>query len=83
MTHVQTLFLQPRHGLAGDMFLGLLVDLGASITDIIRELETLNLAGWSIEQSQGLTKSVGSDPGICCCRGVRCCTSSQRDCGSD
>ncbi len=42
------LYLDTFSGISGDMFLGLLIDLGVSLDDIRRSLETLNLAGWEI-----------------------------------
>lgn len=48
---VCTVLLQPQHGLAGDMFLGLLVDLGASLSEIERTLQSLQVSGWSLQES--------------------------------
>ena len=57
---VRTLLLQPEHGLAGDMFLGLLVDLGASLADIQRDLRSLDISGWAIHSSQVLRNEMAA-----------------------
>jgi hypothetical protein len=66
----QTLFLDTFSGISGDMFLGLLVDLGISTDDLRGHLETLGLPGWSIaarrEKRRGIEGSrviIGSEEG--------------------
>ena len=43
------LFLDPFSGLSGDMFLGLLVDLGLAEQDLTAALAALELDGWRLE----------------------------------
>jgi hypothetical protein len=46
---MKTLFLDPFSGISGDMFLGLLVDLGVSLADIEKELRKLPVSGYRLE----------------------------------
>lgn len=54
-----TLYLDTFSGISGDMFLGLLVDLGLDAAQLRTTLETLPVSGWSIETRkearQGIT----------------------------
>lgn len=43
------LYLDPFSGVSGDMFLGLLADLGLDRTRLLAELDQLALPGWSID----------------------------------
>ncbi len=43
------LYLDTFSGISGDMFLGLLVDLGVSLEDIEADLRTLPVPGWRLE----------------------------------
>ncbi len=53
-----TLYIDPFSGISGDMFLGLLIDLGVSLETLNDELSKLALPGWSLlahdEKRQGL-----------------------------
>jgi pyridinium-3,5-bisthiocarboxylic acid mononucleotide nickel chelatase len=44
----QILYLDTFSGISGDMFLGLLVDLGVDLNDIRKHLQTLEFPGWEI-----------------------------------
>ena len=44
----QLLYLDTFSGISGDMFLGLLVDLGVNIDAIRAQLENLDLPDWKI-----------------------------------
>jgi hypothetical protein len=46
---LKTLYLDTFSGISGDMFLGLLVDLGVDPTAIETELRKLPVAGWQLE----------------------------------
>lgn len=46
---MRVLYLDPFAGLSGDMFLGLLVDLGVSLAAVEEELRKLPVSGWRIE----------------------------------
>jgi len=46
---MKLLYLDPFSGASGDMFLGLLADLGLDRDRFLRELEKLSLPGWSID----------------------------------
>ena len=46
---MKTLYLDCFSGISGDMFLGLLLDLGVEQQQLEAELATLNLAGYSLE----------------------------------
>jgi len=54
-------YLDPFSGISGDMFLGLLIDLGLTETDLVAGLAPLALPGWRIEcrreQRRGLAGS--------------------------
>lgn len=56
---MKTLYLDPFSGASGDMFLGLLVDLGVDPTVIEAQLRCLPLGGWTLawkrERRQGLS----------------------------
>lgn len=58
---MSVLWLDPFSGASGDMFLGLLVDLGVDPAAITAELDKLPLSGWQLdwqrESRQGLTGS--------------------------
>ena len=45
----RTLYVQPFNGIAGDMFLGALVDAGAGLAEIERGLDGLDVDGWKID----------------------------------
>jgi len=55
---IKTLYLDCFSGIAGDMFLGLLIDLGLDPTALKQELEKLQLPGWELkierEQRHGI-----------------------------
>jgi uncharacterized protein (TIGR00299 family) protein len=44
----QILYLDPFSGISGDMFLGLLVDLGVDLNEIKKNLQALDLSDWDI-----------------------------------
>jgi pyridinium-3,5-bisthiocarboxylic acid mononucleotide nickel chelatase len=46
---MSSLYLDPFSGVSGDMFLGLLLDLGLGEDELIAGLETLALPGWRLE----------------------------------
>lgn len=46
---MKLLYLDPFSGLSGDMFLGLLADLGLDRAALLRELDKLALPGWQID----------------------------------
>ncbi|RMF47326.1 MAG: nickel pincer cofactor biosynthesis protein LarC [Deltaproteobacteria bacterium] len=46
---MKTLWLDPFSGVSGDMFLGLLVDLGLDIQLLERDLAALELPGWQLQ----------------------------------
>lgn len=56
---MKTLYLDPIAGISGDMFLGLLVDLGIPLEQISSALGALPISGWSLlaerEQRQGIS----------------------------
>lgn len=55
---MKTLYLDCFSGISGDMFLGLLIDLGVKPTELVRQLEMLHLSGWQLkierEQRHGI-----------------------------
>lgn len=55
-----TLLLEPAGGLAGDMFLGALIDLGASTAEIEVGLRTLKLDGWEMKVSNVTRRHIGA-----------------------
>jgi pyridinium-3,5-bisthiocarboxylic acid mononucleotide nickel chelatase len=54
------LFLDATHGLAGDMFLGLLIDLGLKVSDLQAALQTLPVDDWSMQVSPVLRQQIGA-----------------------
>ncbi|MGB1699415.1 MAG: nickel pincer cofactor biosynthesis protein LarC, partial [Nannocystaceae bacterium] len=52
--------LDPAGGLAGDMFLGMLLDLGADPQGLEAALRSLDLPDWSMEVSQVVRREVGA-----------------------
>jgi hypothetical protein len=58
---MKTLFLDTFSGISGDMFLGLLLDLGLPLADLEQELQKLPIAGYRLElrkvQKQAITAS--------------------------
>lgn len=55
---MKTLYLDCFSGISGDMFLGLLIDLGVEPTELVQQLEMLHLSGWQLkierEQRHGI-----------------------------
>lgn len=49
---MKTLYLDPFSGISGDMFLGLLFDLGLDAEQLCATLKTLPVSGWSIETTR-------------------------------
>lgn len=49
---MQTLYLDCFSGISGDMFLGLILDLGLEKNQLESELAKLNLPGWHLHQSR-------------------------------
>ncbi len=45
------LWLDPSFGASGDMLLGTLVGLGAPLPEVVRQLDSLDIAGWSLQES--------------------------------
>ncbi len=45
------LWLDPSFGASGDMLLGTLIGLGAPLPDVVRQLESLDIPGWSLRES--------------------------------
>lgn len=54
------LYLDATHGLAGDMFLGLLIDLGLKVSDLQAALQTLPIDDWSLQVSPVLRQQIGA-----------------------
>src|SRR5437867_2284545 len=50
---MNTLYLDIFSGISGDMFLGAMVDLGADVHTLERELGKLRLEGWQIHAARG------------------------------
>src|SRR5437867_3658649 len=50
---MNTLYLDIFSGISGDMFLGALIDLGADVRSLERELAKLPLEGWQIRVARG------------------------------
>lgn len=46
---MKVLYLDTFAGISGDMFLGLLVDLGLPLTELERDLQALPFSGWRLE----------------------------------
>lgn len=55
-----SLMLDAAGGLAGDMFLGMLLDLGADAEGLESTLRSLDLPDWSMEVSQATRREVGA-----------------------
>jgi hypothetical protein len=54
------LMIDAAGGLAGDMFLGMLLDLGADVADLESSLRSLELPDWSMDVSQATRREVGA-----------------------
>lgn len=54
------LLLDPAAGLAGDMFVGMLVDLGVDTAALRPILDSLDLPSWSMEVTQEMRREVGA-----------------------
>ena len=54
------LALDAAGGLAGDMFLGLLLDLGADEAHLREALASLELPDWTIEVGQATRRAIGA-----------------------
>ncbi len=52
MTNRRALWLDPGLGVSGDMLLGVLVGLGARIDKVRSGLQTLDIEGWTITQTE-------------------------------
>lgn len=56
---MKTFYLDPIAGISGDMFLGLLIDLGLPLEEIHSALSALPISGWNLlaerEQRQGIS----------------------------
>src|ERR1041385_4469078 len=50
---MKTLYLDIFSGISGDMFVGALIDLGASVRELERELQKLDLDGYHLHVSRG------------------------------
>lgn len=55
---MRLLYLDCFSGISGDMFLGALLDLGASQKNLERELHKLKLEGWHLHVARALNKNV-------------------------
>ena len=55
---MNTLYLDIFSGISGDMFLGALIDLGADVRALERELEKLQLGGWQIHAARGRKSNI-------------------------
>ncbi|MEX0325850.1 MAG: nickel pincer cofactor biosynthesis protein LarC [Puniceicoccaceae bacterium] len=55
---MKTLFYNCPAGLCGDMNLGAMVDLGVAPEDLIKELQKLNLEGWSLHFEKDQRKGI-------------------------
>lgn len=49
---MRDLYLDAYSGISGDMMLGALLDLGVPLSWLSRQLQTLNVSGWRLEQEQ-------------------------------
>ena len=55
-----TLWIHPFNGIAGDMTLGALIDAGADVDRIRADLESLDVAGWSLNAQPVLRNGIGA-----------------------
>jgi len=55
---MKTLYLDIFSGISGDMFLAALIDLGADVRALERELEKLQLGGWQIHATRGRKSNI-------------------------
>ncbi len=51
-TTVRTLWLDPSFGASGDMLLGAMLGLGASLAEVVAGLDGLGIGGWTVEQTE-------------------------------
>jgi uncharacterized protein (TIGR00299 family) protein len=56
----KTLFLDAPSGLAGDMIVAALVDLGVPFSEVIAAIDGLNMRGFSIEVTRGFAGAIGA-----------------------
>ena len=54
------LWLDPGFGASGDMMLGTLIGIGASIDRVRTDLETLNVSGWSVELTTAVRAGISA-----------------------
>ena len=57
---MSTLWVHPFNGIAGDMFLGALIDLGVDRAEIERMLATLDVDGWELDVQPASRHGIGA-----------------------
>ncbi len=60
-THMTaTLWIHPFNGIAGDMMLGALIDAGADVAQLRRDLSLLNVDGWDLQVETVFRNGIGA-----------------------
>lgn len=57
---MNTLWIHPFNGIAGDMMLGALVDAGADVNQLRSDLDTLNVDGWELRVEEVFRNGIGA-----------------------